>query len=390
MSERKIVEKRTDAMSYKTDFDKLLKELDAVKPNPDELVSKNSDKNTRELFSYLKSVYGKKALAGQQYLQKEEYEDIVYYRETGRLPAVRGYDFMDIDKGEKSDNQVSRAIEWAKNSGCIITMCWHWYAPDDMNDMENCTWAFYDKETSYDWKTSFSLLNAVEEGTAEYEFVVSRIDMIAGELRKFEKEGIPVLWRPLHEAYGNWFWWGRKDSSPQASVEAYKKLWYMIFDRLENYHKLTNLIWVWNGQNKIMEVNPNTYDFCGEDIYPQTEDHSSQKAKYDELTSYTFGKMTALTECGYIPKPENLIEDGVRWLWWLPWWGSFVYEMKKPQRENNTDDIVINSDKMSTELLKGIFDHDYCVTLDKLPWFSEKNNEYVEKRMSKTKGETLS
>ena len=34
------------------------------------------DENTKKLFSYLKSVYGKKILSGQQYLQKEEYEDI--------------------------------------------------------------------------------------------------------------------------------------------------------------------------------------------------------------------------------------------------------------------------------------------------------------------------
>lgn len=375
-------------MSYKTDFDKLLSELDAREPDPKSLVSKNADENTKKLFSYLRSVYGKKILSGQQYLQKEEYEDIVYYRETGKLPAIRGYDLMDIDKGEKSDNQIPRAIEWAKNSGCIITLCWHWYAPDDMNDMENCMWSFYDKDTEYNHKTSFSLLKAVEEGTAEYEFAVSRIDKVADELKKLEKAGIPVLWRPLHEAHGSWFWWGRKENDYGASVEAYKKLWYMIFDRLENYHKLTNLIWVWNGQNKIMSVNPNTYDFCGEDIYPECEDHSSQKERYDELISYTHGKMTALTECGYIPMPENLIADGVKWLWWLPWWGSFVYRMGKPYREISPHEVVINDEKMSSELLKKIFDDDYCVTLDRLPWFNEKNKEYVEQRMSKQKEKT--
>ncbi len=386
MSERNNID-GCEAMSYKTDFNKLLSELDAREPDPQVLVSKNADENTKKLFSYLKSVYGKKILSGQQYLQKEEYEDIVYYRETGKLPAIRGYDLMDIDKGEKSDNQIPRAIEWAKNSGCIITLCWHWYAPDDMNDMENSVWSFYDKDTEYEWKTSFNLLKAVEEGTAEYEFAVSRIDKIANELRKFEREGIPVLWRPLHEAYGSWFWWGRKKTDSELSVEAYKKLWYMIFDRLENYHKLTNLIWVWNGQNRIMAVNPNTYDFCGEDIYPEAEDHSSQKEKYNELISYTQGKMTALTECGYIPKPENLVADGVKWLWWLPWWGSFVYKMEKPYKEISPDDVVINSEKMSSALLKQIFDDDYCVTLDKLPWFNKENEKYLKKRMSKSKGE---
>ena len=63
------------------------------------------------------------------------------------------------------------------------------------------------------------------------------------------------------------------------SIDAYKKLWYIIFDRLENLHKLTNLIWVWNGQSKDMAVHPNTYDIVGEDIYPEKKgrDHSSQR-----------------------------------------------------------------------------------------------------------------
>ena len=61
-----------------------------------ELVSKQASKNTKMLFEYLKSIYGKKHLAGQQYLQGEEVEDLVYYHLTGKLPAVRGYDFMGV------------------------------------------------------------------------------------------------------------------------------------------------------------------------------------------------------------------------------------------------------------------------------------------------------
>ena len=132
-------------MDYKTDFSKLFDELDKKEISPDTLVSKQASKETIELFEYLKSIYGKKVLSGQQYLQSEELEDIVYWRTAGKLPAVRGYDLMDMDK-KKGDDQVERAIRWAKDTGCIITMCWHWYAPDDMDDMENCCWSFYYKQ----------------------------------------------------------------------------------------------------------------------------------------------------------------------------------------------------------------------------------------------------
>ncbi|MBD5116068.1 MAG: beta-mannanase [Ruminococcaceae bacterium] len=364
---------------YKTNMNKLLKELEEKKVDPDCLVSSNANETTKRLFEYMKSIYGKNILSGQQYLQPSELEDAVYYRITNRLPAVRGYDFMDIDKKLKQP-QTDRAIYWAKNSGCIITMCWHWYAPDNINDTANCDWAFYYKTTNYDRKTSFDIIKAVEEGTAEYKFAIDEIDKVARELKRFEAEDIPVLWRPLHEADGNWFWWGNRKNDGGESVRAYKKLWYIIFDRLENYHRLTNLIWVWNGQSREMAVNPNTFDFCGEDIYSELPlDHSSQKERYLDVTSYTYGKRAALSECGYMPDPENLKKDNVKWLWWLPWWGGFVYkrdEHYRPVFDKNGLPLH-NPEKFSESELKSFFENDYCLTLDKLPWYSEKNAEFV-------------
>ena len=357
-------------MCYTTDFDKLMRELDNKDVSPDTLVSKHASKAAIELFDYLRSIYGKKVLSGQQYLQCEELEDIVYWRATGELPAVRGYDLMDMDK-KKGDDQVNRAIKWAKDTGCIITMCWHWYAPDDMDDMENCCWSFYYKTTSYNHKTSFDLLKAVEPGTREYDFAVSRIDKAAMLLKKFEDENIPVLFRPLHEANGDWFWWGRRKDCPEESTEAYKKLWYMIFDRIENYHKLSNIIWVWNGQDKSMAVHPNTYDICGDDIYSQLpDDHSSQKERFEYLISYTHGKMATLSECGFIPDPEEMAKDKVNWLWWLPWWGSFVYAVEgwKPIFDEKNLPFC-NQKYMSEVFLTKALKNERCVNLSDLPFY---------------------
>lgn len=377
-------------MEYKTDINALLKQLSAKAPDPDMLVCSDPSENTKKLWAYLKSIYGKNIFTGQQYLQAAELEDAVYYRETGRLPAVRGYDMMDIDK-KKGDGQVERAIKWAKETGCIITMCWHWYAPDDMNDLENCVWSFYYKTTNYDRKTSFDLLKAVTEGTAEYDFAISRIDMIAEELKKFQREDIPVLWRPLHEAAGSWFWWGKRDNDNGESAAAYKKLWYIIFDRFNNYHKLNNLIWVWNGQSPEMAVDPNTYDICGEDIYPElyhSQDHTSQLARYNEVTSYTHGKMAALSECCFLPDPDILQIDKVKWLWWLPWWGRFVYAVGDDHRPvfDEKGLPVYNPQQFTKGMLKSYFDNDYCLALDKLPWYTEQNEKYVKDLMKERFG----
>lgn len=373
---------------YETNVNAFLNDLELFSPDPKQLVSKNAGETTKKLFEFLKSIYGNNILSGQQYLQPEELEDAVYYRITGRLPAVRGYDLLDMCQN-KPNSQTDRAIYWAKNSGCIITMCWHWSAPDDIENPSDSVWSFYYKTTDYQRKTSFDIIKAVEEGTLEHKFAFEQIDKAAEELKKLEAEDIPVLWRPLHEADGNWFWWGNRKNDGGESIEAYKKLWYTIFDRLENYHKLSNLIWVWNGQSRNMAVHPNTYDLCGEDIYSEIpSDHSSQKARYLDVTSYTCGKMAALSECGYIPDPENLKRDEVKWLWWLPWWGSFVYKTDE-QRHTVFDEKGLplhNPDKFSESELKDYFDNSYCLTLDKLPWYSEKNAEFVRNTMKERFG----
>ncbi len=355
-------------MEYITDFDRLFKQLDR-KPEPDRLVSRNSGENTVKLFEYLKSIYGKKFLSGQQYLQPDELEDLVYYRVTGKIPAVRGYDFMGVSTCRRPDDQADRAIKWAITCGGIVTMCWHWYAPDDMNDYSKGS-AFYYKTTDYNSKTGFDLLRAVEYGTPEYRFVIKEIDGVAAQLKRMAALDIPVLWRPLHEANGNWFWWGNHG---EDYVEAYKKLWYILFDRLENYHKLNNLIWVWNGQDKSMQVNPNTYDIYGDDVYSELpDDHSSLKERFEYAQEYNHGKLTALSECGYIPDPDEMKKDGVKWLWWLPWWGGFVYKREGWRPIFKDGFPVINDEKMSENFLKKVFSHKDVISLQDLPWWDEK------------------
>ena len=354
-------------MKYTTNFDSLFKELDH-KPDPDKLVSKQPSENTVRLFEFLKSIYGKKHLSGQQYLWSDELEDMVYYPLTGKLPAVRGYDFMGVSSCKKKDNQVDRAIEWATRCGGIVTMCWHWYAPNDMDDYSKGS-AFYYKTTEYDQKTSFDITKAVTEGTKEYDFIIKEIDMVSAELARMAKLDIPVLWRPLHEANGDWFWWGNHD---EAHREAYKKLWYIIFDRMENYHKLTNLIWVWNGQDKCMEVNPNTYDIYGDDIYSiKPYDHSSQKERFTYACEYNHGKLITLSECGYIPHPDEMKKDGVKWLWWLPWWGEFVYAREGYKPVMDKDGYpAINEKYMTADFIKEVFSHENVISLQDLPWWS--------------------
>lgn len=65
------------------------------------------------------------------------------------------------------------------------------------------------------------------------------IDTVAVEILRFNAAtgGQPMLFRPLSEMNGAWFWWGHRTRAE------YLGLWNHIRDRLTNVHGLHNLIW---------------------------------------------------------------------------------------------------------------------------------------------------
>ena len=349
------------ALAYETDFDALLASLDAKVIGERDTVSENTNEETQHLYEWLLDNYGNNIISAQQASGTKQIEDILYYMETGDLPAMKGFDFIftTTSTPDKRSEWTNMAIDWHTKSGGIVNFCWHWNVPRDVNqDPESTAYAFYSEDI-----LNFSLKNAVTPGTKEYEVVVHDIDLIAIELQKLEAAGVPVLWRPLHEASGAWFWWGVADREI-AKEECYQKLWYMIYDRLENYHKLTNLIWVWNGQSKHTQVHPGTYDISGVDVYPNTVNHSPQEPKYNNLLSITAeGKMLALSEVGYIPDPDEVFaNETVNWLYFMPWNGDFIY------KGTNVYGIPkLNTEKMSSEFLKKVYSHDKVITWSELP-----------------------
>ncbi len=358
------------AMAYETDVDALVAELEAKEVDPTKPVSEHTNKKTLEVFNFLRENYGKKTIIAQQMLDEKDYEDAVYYSVGEDLPAIKGFDMIFVtSSGDVS--QIDRAIDWHQKSSGLVTFTWHWNVPKDI-DKPNGGKAFYTDEI-----TNFSLANAVTPGTKEYEQVIHDIDLVAIQLQRLEAAGVPVLWRPLHEASGAWFWWGGADRGDKPLQDCYLDLWYMIFDRLENYHKLTNLIWIWNGQDARHTVNPNTYDISGTDIYATGQDHSAQSGAYNGLVTLTAeGKMLALTECGHIPDVNSMIEKEAMWLYVMPWNGEFIYETVSGAPKLAQGGLPqINTNRMTEEFLRGFLQDENVITWSKMPQWegTEKN-----------------
>ena len=92
-------------------------------------------------------------------------------------------------------------------------------------------------------------------------YLIRDIDAISEQLKILQDNNVTVLWRPLHEASGGWFWWGCRGK------DAYQWLWNLMYERQTHYHKLNNLIWVWNGQDPDWYVGDDRCDIIGEDVY---------------------------------------------------------------------------------------------------------------------------
>lgn len=373
------------ALAYETDYEAMKAYFESREVDPTKPVSENAQTNekTMEVWNYLRSVYGKQVITCQQMMGNECYEDLVFYNATNDLTAMKGYDFIFCTGSYHSDDMIDEAIEWSKESGGLCAFTWHWNVPKDIDNPEG-GYAFYTNEI-----TNFSQVNAVTPGTKEYETVIHDIDLIATKIQRMESEGVTILFRPLHEASGAWFWWGLQGRD-SATNEVFQKLWYMIYDRLENYHKLTNIIWVWNGQNPHTVIHPNAFDIEGIDRYYDQEDISAEALStyyekcYGELAGYdkycaelagmeSTGKMMALTECGYIPDPEGIKAANTMWLYYMVWNGDFIYETDaagKAMVDLNGTPHPNPKKGITNEMLAEYFSNDLYITHNKLPEFS--------------------
>jgi mannan endo-1,4-beta-mannosidase len=312
------------------------------------LANPNAGDGAKRLMSYLADSYGSFILAG-QYSEKGLFgsEGQTIYTATGQYPAVIGLDLMDytpsrVERGAKS-NAVETAIE-AWENGAIVTFCWHWNAPGPyLVDEGDWLWwrGFYTEAVK-----DFDLAAVMDGGDPDgYTLLMRDIDAIAEQLKILRDAGVPVLWRPLHEAAGGWFWWGA------SGPEAYIWLWNTMFERMTGVHALDNLIWLWNGQAADWYPGGETVDMIGEDIYPGEKVYSSQAAKFLEAAGYAGErKMLVLSESGFLPDPDLCMRDGAMWGFAAPWTGEFISERM-----------------IEREMLLRFYNHERVVTLERLP-----------------------
>lgn len=335
------------------------------------LCNPNASLMTQKVYDYLCSIYGNHVLSGQQeycgshcyninsfeqqglpidYLMDNEQEFTYIYETTGKYPAIRGIDFLFYNTTEPYyDNAPERAIQWFNDDGGIPTISYHWNVPTEEGSSKA---AFYVESASATF-TTFSITNALQEGTWEHEVILADIAVLAAQLQKLEDANVPCIFRPLHEAEGAWFWWGAEGAEPC------KEMYIFLWETLTNEYGLDNIIWEWTSYAYC--TSPEWYpgdeyvDLIGYDKYNAVNYQANLSAiasTFYSLVASTEGeKMVAMSENDTIPALDQLVDSKAAWLYFCPWYGNYITDASLNPVDN----------------LKAIYQSEYCITLDELP-----------------------
>ena len=303
-------------------------------------VDENATCGARSLLTYLQKQYGNAYISGQQDAASLDWVT----ENIGKTPALQGNDFIDYSPSRVAFGASSHAVEDAvthNTAGGINAFVWHWNAPTDLyNTATEPWWSGF-----YTAATSFNIQTALAEGPdgSDYQLILRDIDAIAVQIKRLSDSNIPILFRPLHEPDGGWFWWGAQGSAP------FKQLWDILYDRLVNYHALHNMLWVCNTLKADWYPGNDKCDIATVDIYADAGDHSPQTQEYDSLNTLTGGaRVLALAEVGEIPDPEQQHSQETPWVYWMTWSGTYI------------SGGTYNSESF----LETVYNDNYVVTLD--------------------------
>lgn len=331
--------------------------LDGGYSAENELSNKNSADAAKKLMSFLTDNYGRYILTGQYAADPDNSELDLIYRTTGKYPVIR-FSNLSVPRSsyDNSFMELDAAADWYRNGG-IPCASWYWSSPSEKSSVNSseCDFSLKNAVTEEDIATlsQEEIRSLYGSGIISKECysLILDIDNMAGQLTSLRNRGVPVLWRPLPEGSGSWYWWGADGPN------AYKWLWNLLYRRLTEYFELDNLIWVWNGQSKDFLVDKSTFDIAALDLYMDDEkDYGSRfYEKFAAVRNFLGGdKLIAISECGSVPDIDGSFRDNAVWSFFGLWSGKYIED------ENGS----LSEEYTSRENLIHTYNSDGSLTLD--------------------------
>lgn len=238
------------------------------------------------------------------------------YRTTGKWPAIIALDYEhDQIATPEQLSEANKVLIRYWNEGGLIAV-----GMSPQNPWLNDESDPYNKPG--DWKltrsyfltdeqlTQINLNDLINPEKAIYHVWRRKLDRIATALLELQDAGVVVLFKPIQEMNGSWFWWGvlshRDDPAPYVNL--YRDM-YTYFTETKG---LDNIIWLYspfNIENPVsspgIKIVPQMWNYPGDDcvdiVAPTAYNNGISIAKYAELIAT--GKPVAMAELG--PDHEN-------------------------------------------------------------------------------------
>ena len=143
------------------------------------------------------------------------------YALSGHYPGMIGLDMMEPPRqrnlsAEENGRRMGEAMRKIDSIGGIPTLSAHWNMPGDETD-----------------RTKIDLKRLLPGGdqNAELNGWLDAIVETGKHAVRDDGTKIPFLFRPLHEANGDWFWWNYE----RSGAETYKELFRYIVNYLKEH-----------------------------------------------------------------------------------------------------------------------------------------------------------
>ena len=272
-------------------------------------------KNKSELMTVLEYVYDleDQVIFGQHVAGRPTVGGILeeYYEAVGEYPGAIDFDMLDLPY--KDDAYISQVLcelyEFASKGGIITTM-YHWANPAD--------------EGEYTSRHYRGVLGSKEKwnevltpGTELNRRWMVELDTGAKLLKALKEAGVSVLFRPMHEANGGFFWFcAPQGEGYTVSQEDMLRMWTYVHDYYTKDLGLDNILWVY-GPNVAGSDNtlPVDYYYPGEEYCDlvsldwYTSGHYEIAKSYEDILK--LDRVTSLAELGLaeILRRETLEEQ---------------------------------------------------------------------------------
>lgn len=254
------------------------------------------------------------------------------YDVTGSVSGVFGIDTLALAGSEAGGTDAASAlrnsVEYSKKAaqnGAIVSLSAHMpnFTNSKIKKNDDGSYDFFNCDFSESKDLSNDSLKTILPGGENNEVYNAYLDIIADYANQLAMDKIPVMFRPLHENTGSWFWWGSTNSE-----ESYKSLYRYTRDYLES-KGVHNLLYVYSpcgpvsSEEDFMSRYPGDeyVDVLGFDYYADyTYGQDADESYFENLDSTCqvvskiadeHNKIAGISECGVRVTREDGSSDGL-------------------------------------------------------------------------------